>query len=153
RTSGRAPLPGGPGASSFGMAGPILTARSRPLDAGRAQAPQLDGQPVDREPRGGGALRQDGADLRAIDLRHRAAAGADQELAHMRLVGSRAADEGVERLDPVNEAVVAQEIERAIDGGRRGGAAVAAELLKDVVGADGRVAAPDELQNSSSQRR
>ncbi len=65
-------------------------------------------------------------------------------------VGLRAADVGVEGFEAVDQAVLHQEIERAIDGRRRRAAAVALQLLEQLVGADGRVAAPDQLQHAAA---
>src|SRR5712692_5615275 len=62
-----------------------------------------------------------------------------------------AADIGVERFDAMDEAVLDQEFERAIDGGRRGARMRAAQRLEEGVGADRLVPAPDQPQHVAPQ--
>ena len=71
----------------------------------------------------------------------------------MRLAGMAAADEGVHALDAVDQAVLDQEVERAIDGGRRRAEVLVAQLVEQRIGADRLVARPDELEHAAAQRR
>ena len=65
-------------------------------------------------------------------------------------VGLWAADEGVEGFEAVDQAVLHQEIEGAVDRRRRRAAAVALQLLEQLIGADRRMAAPDQLQHAAA---
>src|SRR3982750_4416659 len=67
------------------------------------------------------------------DLDDAGATAADQKRHLMRFVRMMAADERVDRFELVNEAVLEQEIERAIHGRGRGAAAAFAELVEQVV--------------------
>ena len=67
--------------------------------------------------------------------------------------GCAAADIGVERLDAVNESVLAQEIKRTVDGRRRGAAALAAQTFKQVICADRPVLLPDQFQHPPPRRQ
>src|SRR5258707_6467671 len=69
----------------------------------------------------------------------------------MRPLRPRAADIGVERFDAMDEAVLDQEFERAIDGGRRGARMRAAQRLEEGIGADRLVPAPDQPQHVAPQ--
>src|SRR5260221_5819389 len=71
----------------------------------------------------------------------------------MRPLRPRAADIGVERFDAMDEAVLDQEFERAIDGGRRGARMRAAQRLEDGIGADRLAPPPDEPQPVATHRR
>ena len=64
-----------------------------------------------------------------------------------------ATDEGIHRSQPVDKALLQQEIERAIDRGRRRPEILGAELVEERVGADRLVARPDEFQHTAAQRR
>src|SRR5690606_14237327 len=95
------------------------------------------------------------------ELDRRMAAVADQER-HRMLRGARvvAGDERVDRLELVDEAVGEQEIQRAIDGGRRRspgalgiGGVADTELLEQVVGLDRLAGLGDEAQHPRPDRR
>jgi hypothetical protein len=58
-----------------------------------------------------------------------------------------AADEGVARFDAVDQALLDEELERAIDRGRLGAAAVGAQGLQELKGADRGMALPDQFQH------
>ena len=77
-----------------------------------AAAGELDGEAVQAEAARGGLGAGAGGDLAAFDLRHLAAAGADQELAGMAFFRLGAADIGVQGFQPVDEALGDEEIER-----------------------------------------
>src|SRR5262249_15164853 len=121
--------------------------------AGGTHALQLDGDAVDRKAGGPCALLDDVEDAAIVELGHVGAFPADQELAEMRMLRPRAADEGAERFDAVNETVIEQELESAVGRRRRRGPAVATQRIEDVVGADGGVAVPDQLEDAPAQRR
>jgi len=123
------------------MAWPALArAQGRPVGAGgrpaaRAEAAQLDRLLLDEKAEFGGAA-QHGGNGGVVELGGGAAAAADEELAHMRPFRPRAADIGVERFDAVDEAVLDEKIERAVDRGRRGAGMRAAQRLEHGVSAD-----------------
>ena len=71
----------------------------------------------------------------------------------MRLAGMAAADEGVHALDAVDQPVLDQEIERAVDGRRRRAEVLVAQLVEQRVGADRLVARPHQLEHAPAQRR
>src|SRR5215472_60911 len=121
----------------------------------RAAAGELDGEAVEAEAAGGGLAPGAGGDLAALDLRHLAAPGADQELAGVVLLRLRAADIGVQGFQPVDEALGDEEIERPVDGGRGRGThpRLAMEGLQNRIGADGLVLAPDDLEHAAPDGR
>ena len=83
-----------------------------------------------------------------------AAGAADQELGGVTVavaVFFDAADEGGEALEAVDEALFAEEIEGAVDGGGGGGAAAFTEAFEEVVGAGGAVAFEDEAEDLAAQ--
>ena len=67
--------------------------------------------------------------------------------------GMAAADEGVHALDAMDQPVLDQEIERAIDGRRRRAEILVAQLVEQRVGADRLVARPHQLEHPLAQRR
>ncbi len=89
-----------------------------------AQTGQLDDLPVHLEAVRGRARRQLLRQIAAGNLDGVAACLADQELPFVRLADLAARDERVLRFDPVDEAVLDQKLERAVDGGRRPAAAL-----------------------------
>ena len=89
----------------------------------------------------------------AVQLLGVAAFAADQEEAAMRLARMTATDEGVHALDAVDEPVLDQEIEGAVDGGRRRAQVLVAQLVEQRVGADRLVARPHEFEHAPAQRR
>ena len=64
-----------------------------------------------------------------------------------------AADESVEALDPVDQALFHQEVERAIDRRRRGRFIALPEVIQDCIGPHRPVAVPDQLQHPAAERR
>ncbi len=77
---------------------------------------------------------------------------ANQKLALMRVGRVIAAGEGIERGNPVHQAVFQQEIQRTVDGRRRGATAVLfAEHRQNVVGTQRFVALPDQFQHAAAQ--
>src|SRR6185437_14355176 len=64
-----------------------------------------------------------------------------------------AGDEGVAALDAVHEALLAQEVERAVDRDRRRPAAVVGEAVDQVVGAERLVTGEQRLQHRPADRR
>ena len=65
--------------------------------------------------------------------------------------GLMAAGEHVQRRQPVNQALIEQEIQRPVYGGRRTGSAIIAQHVKDGVGAERCRAVPDDLQHPPPQ--
>jgi hypothetical protein len=120
----------------------------------RANAGDLDHRRLRREARcacGGAQLLGHRGGRRLAD---HAAALADQE--HHEVAAGvivDAGDEGVAALDAVHEAVVAQEVERAVDGDRRRARAGRGGAVHDLVGAERLVALEQDLQHLAAQRR
>jgi len=113
---------------------------------------ELDGEAVHREAGFGGAFLDRVGDAPVVDLDGSAAVGADQELADMPVFRMVAADEGVEALDPVDQALFHQEVEGAIDR-RRGGCLIPlTQIVQDRIGPDRPVAVPDQFQHSPAER-
>lgn len=81
------------------------------------------------------------------------AAGADQQADVMRNLGVGAAHKGVEAVDSMNEALLKQKVERAVDGGRFDRVVFGGEAVEKLVGLDGLVARPDQFQHTTTQRR
>ncbi len=83
-----------------------------------------------------------------LQLRDAAASAANQELGGV-VVGFLvvAADEGVEALHSVDQALGEQEIEGTVDGGGLAAAGEGAKAVQQGVGADGLVGLEDEAQN------
>ena len=80
-------------------------------------------------------------DVRVVELSSGAAGSAQQELPRTRMAGTRAADEGVQRRQPVHQPLGEQELKRAIDCGRsrRVALALAGKLVpvrRDAFGSD-----------------
>src|SRR5581483_704441 len=75
------------------------------LGAVGAAPRQLDGQPIESEPALRALALGGGDDFAAVDLRHLAAIGADQELADMSRFRLRASDIGIERFQPMDESL------------------------------------------------
>jgi len=63
-----------------------------------------------------------------------------------------AADEGVEALDPVDQALFHQEVQRPVDRRRRRPLFALPEVVEDRIGADRAVAGPDQLQHPAAER-
>jgi len=68
------------------------------------------------------------SDVRVVHLGRHAAIGADQELPGMGIARIGAADEGIGALEAVDQTLGEQEVEGAIDGGRRGAGMIGAEF-------------------------
>ncbi|VFT48114.1 Uncharacterised protein [Pseudomonas aeruginosa] len=119
------------------------------VPAGAAEADHLDGLAFHGE---ADAVRSgdDGpADIRLFQLDRGVAGAADEELALVAVLRVVAADECVERGDAVHQAVLLEEVQRAVDGRRRGAAAVGfAEHREDIVGPQRLVALPDQFQHA-----
>ncbi len=107
----------------------------------------------DRETDRAGAPHDRTRDGGIVELCHRAAIRTDKELAAMPARRIAAPDEGVQRLDPVDQLMIAQEIQRPVDGGGRYPVAFATQPVENVVGADRTMAGPDQLQHPAAQRR
>ena len=71
----------------------------------------------------------------------------------MPLCRVRTTDESVQRVQPMYQAGVNKEVQSSIDLGRCSGACLTVKDLKYVVGANGFVAAPDQLQDPTSNGR
>lgn len=94
-----------------------------------------------------------GSNFRVIDLGDVLALATDEELGEVPEVGPVATDEGVERIDPVDQARVQQEFQRPVDRGWSRSPAVPGKLGQQLVGAHRIMLAPDELQDPAPQRR
>jgi hypothetical protein len=78
---------------------------------------------------------------------------ADQERHLMGLGRMMAGDVRIDRLELVDEAVLEQEIECPLDGGRRGITVLFAQAVEQVVGLDWLARARHQLQDFTTQRR
>lgn len=88
-----------------------------------------------------------------LNLRHAAAIFADEELGViMMMIRIRARDEGVQPLDPVDEFILQQKVQRAVDGGRHSGFADGLELVQQLISRQRRMRFQDQLQNIPAQR-
>ena len=76
-------------------------------EAARAKAANLDGLARDREAEVAGAARDRRRNRGVVELRRGVAALADQELAHVALIGPVTADIGVQGFDPVDQSLLA----------------------------------------------
>ncbi len=86
-----------------------------------------------------------------FDFTRAAADAAKEKVAAMRFGGRETGGEGVQGIDAVDEALGAQEIERAVDGGWRGLSAIAGQRAEDVVGASGPMGFEHDLENPAAQ--
>jgi hypothetical protein len=78
----------------------------------------------------------------------------DTSLSDVRLGRTVAADIGIERVEPMNQSLLLEEVERPVHGHRSCGAlAGARQLPEDVIRADGVVAAPDDLEHRATKGR
>ena len=87
------------------------------------------------------------------DLDRARADVADQERHLVRFVRMMAADECVDRFELVDEAMLEQEIERAVDGRRCRAATAFAKLIEQVIRLDRLFRSGDELEHAKAQRR
>lgn len=71
----------------------------------------------------------------------------------MRTFGIPAADEGIQRVQPVHETRIHEEVQRPVNGGRCRAAALAAHRVQDIVGPDRLMARPDEFEHAAAARR
>jgi hypothetical protein len=79
---------------------------------------------------------------------------ADQK--HYEIAGRvvvNASDEGVAALDAMHEAIVAEEIERTVNGDRRRPAATHGRAIHNLIGAERLVALQQNLENLAADRR
>ncbi len=83
---------------------------------------------------------------RVVLLEDVAALIADQQDGLVRLLRVFTADEGIEALDAVDQALFEQEVERSVDGGGLYLFAVSGETFDQVIGLGGLVAGPDLAQ-------
>src|SRR5690606_30259667 len=126
--------------------------RLLPLTAG-AEASHFQGNVVRKE----GFRARRGFDG-LIEFRHgqfqdRAALSADQKSTAMMFTGMGTADEGVERGNPVNQAMLKQKVQGPVDRRRRGVVSIRGQLGQDIVGAQRLVGLPDKLQYPFPDRR
>lgn len=120
---------------------------------GWAEAANLDGLTLDGEAELPGSPHDGFGNRFVIELGSAAAVLADKELADMRLLGAAASDIGVQRLDTMDEALLHQEVEGAVNRRRRRAALSVLEIAENVVGAYRRVTAPDEFEDLPTQIR
>lgn len=118
-----------------------------------AQPAQLDDLLVHFEAVRGRRGRKPFGELFTRDFERVAAALADEELALMRLADFAAGDECVARFDAMNEPMLDEKIERAIDGRGRHAATLRLERGEQVVGADGLAGGGDERIDLAPQLR
>ena len=65
----------------------------------------------------------------------------------------RTADKRIQRIEPMHQASIDQEVQSAVHLGRGRGASLLVQDFKDVVGTDRFVAIPDQFQYTTPNRR
>ena len=141
-----------------GSGGPGLPRRCAPRNdgggsgvaggAGGAGAFDFDGGVGGFEAGGVGDVAEGFGDALVLDLVDAAAVAADQELDGVVVADAfLAGDEGVEAFDAVDEAVLEEEVERAVDGGGHGVVADGLEAVEHGVGADGALALEHDAEH------
>ena len=123
--------------------------RSRALGA---DGLDLDRGGVETEAERAGAFPQGSIHHRILDLGDTPATAAHQELARMRVLGPVAAEEGVERIQPMHQPCSLKELERPVHRLRRRIAAFLGELRENLVGPDGLMLPPDDLEDPPADR-
>jgi len=109
---------------------------------------------MDAKTRGRGLSIDGSAQLLGPDLFDGATCLADQQARIVRPVRPKTGNVGVQRVDPVDEPMRQQKLERAIHRWRRGlGVSLKPQTLQKVIGADRHVARANELENVASQGR
>ena len=101
-----------------------------------AQSAQFDDLLVNFEAMGRRRGRKPFGEFFTGDFERVAATLADEELALMRLADFATRDERIARFDAMNESVLDEKIERAIDGRGRHAAALGLESGEQIIGAD-----------------
>jgi len=112
----------------------------------------LDGQPGQAEALVLSATGRGLDDPFIGDLNGLMTSSANQELADMPIFGMVAANEGIQRFQPMDETLFQQEIQRAIDGRRRCRAVIYLQLVENCIGADRGMAVPNQLQHPPPDR-
>lgn len=97
-------------------------------------------------------LGKGAVDGRIVQLHHLAAAIADQQLHGVGVVEVATEDEGVEGFHLVGEALLEQEVERPVDGGRLGVGLGLLQLGQQIVGADGVAMGGKQLEDLAPGR-
>lgn len=90
-------------------------------------------------------------DVRIIQLCDGPTLPADQELSGMGAARVRAADEGIEGVEPVHQVCLDQEIEGSVYRGWCRSLPLAVEALKDIVGASRFMAVPYQLEDAAAE--
>ncbi len=80
------------------------------------------------------------------------AMSANQQAHVVRFVRVGAADKGVQAVNAVNQALLEQEIEAAIDGGRLDAVIFGGEAVDEFVSLDRLVVCPDQFEHAPTQR-
>ena len=122
------------------------------LLAASAVAQNLDGlgHEFEAQPIGLDADEADGAGR--IEFHDDTAGAADEEHAGVRSAMGTAADKGVHGVETMDQASLAEEIERAIDGRRSGLDAAVAQGIDQVIGLDRLMIPPDQFQYLTPDR-
>lgn len=122
------------------------------LPAASTKAHQLDGLAVRLEPAGAGGSGEGGIDVRIVKLDHGPALPADEVLPVMAGARIDASEKSVEGFEAVDQAHAQEEFQAAIDRRRSRGMTFLAQGFQQVVGADRRVGAQDQLQHPPAER-
>ena len=112
----------------------------------------LDGGVFEAKPEGTRLFPKCAIQNRIVDLGHSPARAAHQELTAVLIFGSITTQERIQGVETMYESGFLKEFESSVNSGRGGLFAILGQFRQDLIGADGLVLAPDDLENAPSQR-
>jgi hypothetical protein len=112
----------------------------------------LDGGIFQAKPEGTRLFPQCTIQNRIVDLGHTPAHTAHQELTAVIIFGAIATQERIQRIETMYESGFLKKFQGSVNSGRGGLFAVLRQFRQDLIGTDGLVLAPDDLENAPSQR-
>jgi hypothetical protein len=112
----------------------------------------LDGGVFEAKPEGACLFPKCAIQNRIVDFGHSPADVAHQELTAVILFGAITTQECVQGVETMHESGVLEELQGAVNSGRGSLFAIFGQFRQDLIGADGLVLAPDDLENAPSQR-
>ncbi len=120
--------------------------------AGSARTGEFDGPGLDSESEAAAEFFGGGGKFFVLGLDHGAAMAADKKLHSVVVIRMAAGDEGASGLKPVDQAVMAQKIEAAIDAGRRDRLVVRQQDIAQLVGGERALSGEQEGEHSAALR-